>query len=148
MRVMGLDVGTKTVGVAVSDALGLTAQGLRVVRRKNLRSDVGELKRVIREHEVSRVIIGLPLNMDGSEGPRAEASREFGALLSEATGLPIDYWDERLSTVAAERMLIEGDVSRERRKQVIDQVAASIILQGWLDSQATATEAWDDEESP
>ena len=148
MRVMGLDVGTKTVGVAVSDALGLTAQGLRVVRRKNLRSDVGELKRVIREHEVSRVIIGLPLNMDGSEGPRAAASREFGALLSEATGLPIDYWDERLSTVAAERMLIEGDVSRERRKQVIDQVAASIILQGWLDSQATATEDWDDEESP
>ena len=148
MRVMGLDVGTKTVGVAVSDALGFTAQGLRVVRRKNLRSDVGELKRVIREYEVSRVVIGLPLNMDGSEGPRAEASREFGALLSEATGLPIDYWDERLSTVAAERMLIEGDVSRERRKQVIDQVAASIILQGWLDSKATATEDWDDEESP
>ena len=148
MRVMGLDVGTKTVGVAVSDALGMTAQGLRVVRRKNLRSDVGELKRVIREHEVSRVIIGLPLNMDGSEGVRAQASREFGALLAEATGLPIDYWDERLSTVAAERMLIEGDVSRERRKQVIDQVAASIILQGWLDSQSSATEPWDDEESP
>ena len=149
MRVMGLDVGTKTVGVAVSDALGMTAQGLRVVRRKNLRSDVGELKRVIREHEVSRVVVGLPLNMDGSEGPRATASREFGAMLAEATGLPIEYWDERLSTVAAERMLIEGDVSRERRKQVIDQVAASIILQGWLDAHSVAADdPWDDEESP
>lgn len=131
---MGLDVGTKTVGVAVSDELGLTAQSLTTVRRKNLKSDLAELKALIAEYEVTRVVIGLPLNMDGSEGPRAEASRVFAGVLGEATGLPMELWDERLSTVAATRILLEGDVSREKRKQVIDQVAAGIILQGWLDA--------------
>ncbi len=147
MRVMGLDVGTKTVGVAISDALGFTAQGIKVVRRKNLRSDLGELKRLAREFEVTRAVVGLPLNMDGSEGPRAQASREFAAQLEQALQLPVEFWDERLSTVAAERVLLEGDVSRENRKKVIDQVAASIILQGWLDAhQAPAEEEpWDDE---
>lgn len=147
MRVMGLDVGTKTVGVAISDALGFTAQGITVVRRKNLRSDLGELRRLVREYEVTRAVVGLPLNMDGSEGPRAQASREFATQLEQATQIEVEFWDERLSTVAAERVLIEGDVSRERRKKVIDQVAASIILQGWLDAHQKPVdeEPWDDE---
>ena len=138
MRVMGLDVGTKTVGVAISDALGLTAQGVTVVRRKGLKADLAALQALIAEYEVTRVVVGLPLNMDASEGPRAAASREFGAKLEQATGLPIEYWDERLTTVAAERTLLEADVSRARRKEVIDQVAASIILQGWLDARRPA----------
>ncbi|MCI0572554.1 MAG: Holliday junction resolvase RuvX [Myxococcaceae bacterium] len=136
MRAMGLDVGTKTVGVAISDALGLTAQGITVVRRRSLKADLAELQRLIAEHEVTRVVVGLPLNMDGSEGPRAVASRAFGAKVEDATGLPVEYWDERLTTVAAERALLEADVSRARRKEVIDQVAASLILQGWLDGRA------------
>jgi putative Holliday junction resolvase len=133
---MGLDVGTKTVGVAISDALGMTAQGITVVRRRSLKADLAQLQQLVAEYEVSRLVVGLPLNMDASEGPRAAASREFGARLADATGLPVEYWDERLSTVAAERALLEGDVSRARRKEVIDQVAASLILQGWLDAQA------------
>jgi putative holliday junction resolvase len=131
---MGLDVGTKTVGVAVSDLLGITAQGVTTVRRQNLKRDLKALTDLIAEHEVTRVVVGLPLNMDASEGPRALASRQFGELLEKECGLPIEYWDERLTTVAAERALLEGDVSREKRREVIDQVAASLILQGWLDA--------------
>lgn len=133
---MGLDVGTKTVGVAVSDALAMTAQGVTTVRRTNIRADLAELRRLIEEHEVTHVVIGLPLNMDGSEGPRAQASRAFGDALVKATGVSIEYQDERLTTVAAERALLEGDVSRKKRKQVIDQIAAQLILQGWLDARA------------
>lgn len=135
MRVMGLDVGTKTVGVAISDELSLTAQGLTTVRRTNLKADLAALRAIIQEHSVTRIVVGLPLNMDGSEGPRAESSRKLGEVLGEAAGLPVEYWDERLSTVAAERVLLEADVSRQKRKQVIDQMAAGIILQGWLDAQ-------------
>lgn len=148
MRVMGLDVGTKTVGVAVSDALGYTAQGITVVRRTHLRADLEALKRLVETHEVTRAVVGLPLNMDGSEGPRAEASRAFASRFEASIGVPVELWDERLSTVAAQRVLLEGDVSRAKRKQVVDQVAASIILQGWLDarpSQAPEEEPWDDE---
>jgi putative Holliday junction resolvase len=142
---MGLDVGTKTVGVAISDGLGLTAQGVTVVRRKTFKADLAALKRLVAEHEVSHLVVGLPLNMDGTEGPRAEASRAFGQSLAEATGLPVDYWDERLSTVAAERALLEADVSRARRREVIDQVAASLILQGWLDARRPPQEEeWDE----
>jgi putative Holliday junction resolvase len=135
MRAMGLDVGTKTVGVAVADELGLTAQPVTVVRRSNLKADLGELVRIARDREVDRFVIGLPLNMDGSEGPRAEATRKFGDALAKVSSLPIIYQDERLTTVAAERSLLEADVSRAKRREVIDQVAASIILQGWLDAQ-------------
>lgn len=135
MRAMGLDVGTKTVGVALSDELSLTAQGLTTVRRTNLKADLAALQAIIQEHSVTRIVVGLPLNMNGSEGPRAEASRKLGEVLGEASGLPVEYWDERLSTVAAERVLLEADVSRQKRKQVIDQLAAGIILQGWLDAQ-------------
>jgi putative Holliday junction resolvase len=107
---------------------------LTVVRRQTRRTDLAALAALAEAHEVHRVVVGLPLNMDGSEGPRAAASREFGRVLAETLHLPVEYWDERLSTVAAERVLIEADLSRARRKQVIDQVAAAYILQGWLDA--------------
>jgi putative Holliday junction resolvase len=146
MRTMGLDVGTKTVGVAVSDELGLTAQGVTTVRRTNLRTDLAELKKIIAERGVEHVVIGLPLNMDGSEGPRAQASREFGDQVVKATGLTVEYWDERLSTAAAQRVLLEADVSRQKRRQVVDQMAASIILQGWMDARRPALESDYDED--
>lgn len=135
MRVMGLDVGTKTIGVAVSDELGLTAQGVTTVRRVGPRKDVEALKQIVAERDVERIVVGLPLNLDGSEGHRAQACRRFGETVATETGLPTVFWDERLTTVAAERALLEADVSRAKRKQVIDQVAATLILQGWLDAQ-------------
>jgi len=135
MRAMGLDVGTKTVGVAVADELGFTAQPITVIRRSNLKADLSELIRLAQDREVDRFVIGLPLNMDGSEGPRALATRKFGDALAKASSLTIIYQDERLTTVAAERSLLEADVSRSKRREVIDQVAASLILQGWLDAQ-------------
>lgn len=135
MRCLGLDVGTKTVGVALSDELRLIAQSLTTIRRTNLRADLDALRTICRDQQVDRVIIGLPLNMNGTEGPRAEASRAFGDALTRALDLPVEYWDERLSTVAAERALLEADLSRRRRREVIDRVAASLILQGWLDAQ-------------
>lgn len=136
MRTMGLDVGTRTVGVAISDALGLTAQPIETVRRKSLRVDLEALGQLAREHEVHRVIVGLPLNMDGTEGPRALASRKFAETLGQALGLPVELWDERLTTAEAQRVLLAADVSRARRKEVVDTLAASIILQGWLDSRS------------
>ncbi len=135
MRVMGLDVGTKTIGVAVSDELGFTAQGVTTVRRVGPKKDIEALKVIADERQVELIVVGLPLNLDGSEGPRAKACRTFGEAVTAGTGLPAIYWDERLTTVAAERALLEGDVSRAKRKKVIDQVAATLILQGWLDAQ-------------
>jgi putative holliday junction resolvase len=135
MRTFGLDYGTKTIGVAVSDGLGLTAQAVTTVRRTSLKADLAELSRLVKEHEVTRIVLGLPLNMNGTEGPRAEASRRFADVLGQSLGLPVVLWDERLSTVAAQRTLLEADVRREKRREVIDQLAAQFILQGWLDSQ-------------
>jgi putative Holliday junction resolvase len=132
---MGLDVGTKTVGVAVADELGFTAQPITVVRRSNLKADLAELIRLAADRAVDRFVLGLPLNMDGTEGPRAQATRKFGDALAKASNLLVIYQDERLTTVAAERSLLEADVSRQKRREVIDQVAASLILQGWLDAQ-------------
>ena len=134
MRAMGLDVGTKTVGVAVADELGFTAQGITTVRRTGLKADLEALRKIATEYQVTHAVIGLPLNMDGSEGPRAQASRDFARQVEERLGLSTELWDKRLTTVAAERVLLEGDVSRQKRRQVIDQVAASLILQGWLDA--------------
>jgi putative Holliday junction resolvase len=142
MRTMGLDLGTKTIGVAVSDGLGLTAQGVTTVRRTSLKADLAALATLAKEHEVSRVVLGLPLNMDGSEGPRAEASRKFADTLGTTLGVPVELWDERLSTVAATRTLLEADVSRARRREVIDQVAAQFILQGWLDAHRPSDSAY------
>jgi putative holliday junction resolvase len=138
MRTFGLDYGTKTIGVAVSDGLGLTAQTVTTVRRASLKADLAELSRLVKEHEVTRIVLGLPLNMNGTEGPRAEASRKFAEVLGQALGLPVVLWDERLSTVAAQRTLLEADVRREKRREVIDQLAAQFILQGWLDAQRPA----------
>jgi putative Holliday junction resolvase len=139
MRTMGLDVGTRTVGIAMADELGLTAQALITLQRKNLKTDIGEIAKLIEKNNVTVVVIGLPLNMNGSEGPRAEASRNFGAALRKESDVLISYWDERLTTAEAERVLIAGNVSRERRKKVIDQLAACIILQSWLDAHRANT---------
>ena len=133
MRVIGLDVGTKTIGVAVSDAMGWTAQGVTTVRRTEPERDVDEIKRYIDEFGAEQVMIGLPLNMNGTEGPSVEMARQFGDQLAQAVSIPIIYRDERLSTMAAERYLLEGDVSRKKRKQVIDKMAAVFVLQGYLD---------------
>lgn len=145
MRAMGLDVGTKTVGIAVSDELGITAQAITTVLRTNLRADLDAIEGLARERGVDRLVVGLPLNMDGTEGPSAAAARKLGDAAGERTGLEVSYWDERLTTRAAQRALVEADVSRARRKKVIDQVAAALILQGWLDAQAHARgDDWSD----
>ena len=135
-RALGLDVGDKTVGLALSDPLGITAQGLPTLARKSTEADLEALAAICREREVAVLVVGLPLNMDGSEGPRAEVSRRFGEKLSARTGLPVEHWDERLSTVEAERVLLAADLSRKKRKKVIDKLAAQVILQAWMDAQA------------
>lgn len=129
----GLDLGTKTIGIAVSDGLRQVATPLLVIRRKKFTLDAAELMKVVSERGLVGLILGLPRNMDGSEGPRAQSTRAFARNLTGLTDLPIGYWDERLSTVAAERALLEADTSRKRRAEVIDQVAAGYILQGALD---------------
>lgn len=138
MRIMGLDVGSKTIGVAVSDAMGWTAQGLETIKINEAQNDFGikRLKQIIKEHDVSEIVIGLPKNMNGTIGPRAEASKAFGELAERKFALPVHYWDERLTTMAAERVLLEADVSRSKRKKVIDKMAAVMILQGYLDRQS------------
>lgn len=130
---MGLDVGERTLGVALSDELGLTAQGLTVIRRSDPAGDLDRIAALVERHEVGSVVVGLPLNMDGSIGPQAERVLAFAAVLRERLGLPVHTWDERWTTRAAERLLIEGDVSRRRRRQTVDKMAAAIILQGYLD---------------
>lgn len=142
---MGLDVGTKTVGVAIADELGMTAQPITTVRRTNMKADLEALRQLVQEYGVTHAVIGLPLNMDGSEGPRAEASRAFAAVLERSLGVTVELWDERLTTVSAQRVLLEADLSREKRKKVVDTVAASIILQGWLDAQAFKRQRSDEE---
>lgn len=132
-------MGTKTIGVAVSDELGITAQPVTTIRRTSLRADLTELRRLAEHHGVEHAVLGLPLNMNGSEGPSAADARRIGEAVTRALGIPVEYWDERLTTVAANRALIEAHVSRARRRAVVDQVAAALILQGWLDArQGTA----------
>lgn len=133
MRIMALDVGDRTIGVAVSDALRLTAQGLETIKRTSHEKELARLKELIEAHEVSRIVVGLPKNMDGSMGERVEKTRAFVEKMQSEISLPVDYWDERLTTVMATRSLIEADVSRKKRKQVIDKMAAVCILQGYLD---------------
>ena len=130
---MGLDFGEKTIGVAVSDRLGGVATPLETVRRKKFTLDSGRLLEIIAGRELGGIILGLPRNMDGTEGPRCQSTRAFARNLSRLTDVPIGFWDERLSTVAAERALLEADTSRRRRAEVIDHVAAGYILQGVLD---------------
>ena len=134
MRIMGLDFGDKRIGVAVSDPTGLIAQGLEVLERgKSLKADLLRVRDLAEKNEVETIVIGLPRNMDGSLGPQAEKVRMFGQKLAGLLDLPVKYWDERLTTMAAEKLLIQADVSRARRRKVIDKMAASLILQGYLD---------------
>ncbi|MDF2546519.1 Holliday junction resolvase RuvX [Anaerosolibacter sp.] len=138
MRIMGLDVGDKTIGIAVSDALGWTAQGVETIRRTNIKADLRRLEELVKEKEVHKMIVGLPKNMNGTLGPQGEKVLEFVERLKKRFNtLEIILWDERLTTVAAERTLISADVRREKRKQVIDMVAATYILQGYLDGHNT-----------
>jgi putative holliday junction resolvase len=136
MRIMGLDVGTKTVGVAISDALGWTAQGIETIKINEELSEFGieRIKVLVKEYAVTEFVVGYPKNMNNTIGPRGIASENYKSLLEETFNLPVKLWDERLTTMAAERMLIEADVSRKKRKQVIDKMAAVMILQGYLDS--------------
>jgi len=138
VRILGLDVGSKTVGVAVSDLMGWTAQGVEIIPINEAVGQFGfeRLKELITIYEVDKIVIGLPKNMNNSIGPRAEASLTYGRMVEETFGLPVDFVDERLTTVQAEKMLInEGNVSRKKRKKVIDKLAAVILLQNYLDSQ-------------
>ena len=141
MRILGLDFGSRTVGVAVSDGLLLTAQGVETIERKDenkLRKTCARIEELVKEYEVSTIVLGLPKNMNNTEGERVEKTKEFGAMLERRTGIPVVYWDERLTTVAAEQVLIESGVRRENRKAVIDKVAACLILQGYLDRMSIA----------
>lgn len=131
--IAGLDLGDKTIGVALSDLRRSVATPIEVIRREKFTIDAGKLLTLLTERQVAGIVLGLPLNMDGSEGPRVQSTRAFARNLEKLTELPMTFWDERLSTVAAERALLEADTSRKRRKEVIDQVAAGYILQGALD---------------
>ncbi len=132
-RVIGIDVGSKTLGLSLSDTTRKIASALVTLRRSKLAADLGRLLELAAEHGVGGFVVGLPLNMDGTEGPRAQATRAFVRNLAKLTALPILCWDERLSTAAAERVLLEADASRRRRAAVVDKVAATVILQGALD---------------
>ena len=137
MRVLGLDYGSKTVGVAVSDPLGLTAQRVETIWRKQenkLRRTLARIEELVKEYQAERIVIGLPRNMNYAMGERAEKSLEFGEMVEKRTGLPVIMWDERLTTREAERALMEAGVRRENRKDYLDSVAAVLILQGYLDS--------------
>jgi putative holliday junction resolvase len=136
MRIMGLDVGSKTVGIAISDELGWTAQGLKTLKIDEEKNKFGfdEIGQLIKEYGISQVVIGLPKNMNGSIGPRGEASKRYAEEIENQFSVSTILWDERLTTMAAERVLLEADVSRKKRKKVIDKMAASMILQGYLDS--------------
>ena len=136
MRILGLDFGSRTVGVAVSDGLLLTAQGVETIERKDenkLRQTAARIEALVKEYEVTTIVMGLPKNMNNTEGERVEKTKAFGEMLERRTGLPVVYWDERLTTVAAEQVLMESGVRRENRKAVIDKIAACFILQGYLD---------------
>ena len=133
MRIMGLDFGSKTVGVAVSDPLGITAQGLEIIRRKEenkLRQTYARIEELIVEYQVEEIVLGLPRNMNATEGERAGLTREFREGLERRTGLPVTLWDERLTTVAADKAMMEAGIRREHRRDYVDMIAASLILQG------------------
>ncbi|WP_284139679.1 MULTISPECIES: Holliday junction resolvase RuvX [unclassified Virgibacillus] len=137
MKLVGLDVGSKTIGVAVSDELGWTAQGLTTIHwnEEDIQSADLALQKIIMEHRIGKAVIGLPKNMNGTIGERGEASQRFAKHVEQVHGIPTELWDERLTTMAAERVLLAADVSRKKRKKVIDKMAAMMILQGFLDHQ-------------
>ncbi|HDI11737.1 MAG TPA: Holliday junction resolvase RuvX [Candidatus Acetothermia bacterium] len=134
MRVMGLDVGEKRIGIALSDETGTIAQGKGIYRRRTLEEDTKHLAEKVQEWGVVRIVVGLPLNMDGTEGKQARTVREFARALGEAAGIPVELWDERLTSAEAERVLLEADLSRRKRRRMRDELAAVLILQSWLDA--------------
>ena len=137
MRVMGLDYGSKTVGVAISDPLGITAQGIETIERKEenkLRKTLARIEELVKEYEVEKIVLGFPKNMNNTIGERAEKSLDFQAMLERRIGIQVIMWDERLTTIEAERTLMESNVRRENRKKYVDKIAAVFILQGYLDS--------------
>jgi len=134
-RALGIDYGDVRIGIAVSDLMGWTAQGVETITRKNEEADLARIGELIRDYSVDRIVLGFPKNMNNTIGPRGELSIQFAETLKERFGLPVILQDERLSTTAAERMLVSADVSRKKRKGVIDKMAAAIILQNYLDSQ-------------
>jgi len=133
-RVLGLDVGSKRIGLAISDLLGITAQGLDTIHRQNKRLDFEQLEKVIREYEVTEIVVGYPLRMSGTEGIQAEKMQRFAEELRQRCQLPVHLWDERLSSAQANRLLRETEMSIKRRGQVVDQIAAVLILQSWMDA--------------
>lgn len=136
MRIMGLDFGSKTVGVAVSDSMLMTAQGVEIIRRKEenkLRQTLARIEELIAEYEVEEIVLGLPKNMNATEGERVQLTMEFKEKLERRTGLPVRMWDERLTTVAADKAMMEAGIRRENRKDYVDMIAAVLILQGYLD---------------
>lgn len=132
MRIMGLDIGTHTIGVAISDELGITAQGLKTVKRRSMEEDFKEIRTIIEHFKISKIVVGLPKNMDGTLGKQAGVVFQWIKDLKDRIQLPVVTWDERLSTVGASKVLLEADLSRRKRKKVIDKVAAVLILQGYL----------------
>lgn len=133
MRILGLDVGSKTIGVAVSDPLGWTAQGITTIRRVKKEQDIEEIHKICKEYGVERIVIGLPKNMNNTIGEAGERVLALAELIKEKTNLHIEMWDERLTTVAAHRAMLEADLSRSKRKKIVDKIAAIYILQGYLD---------------
>ena len=134
MRIIGLDIGDRTIGVAICDPLGLTAQGITTIKRKSEVLDIEEISKICKEYNVESIVSGLPKNMNGTVGPQGEKVQKFCEKLKETLNLPIKMWDERLTTVAANRAMLEGDLSRTKRKKIVDKIAATFILQGYLDS--------------
>ncbi len=133
MRLLGLDIGERRIGIAVSDELGMTAQGVNTLFRSNLQDDISRLAQIVREWSANKIVVGLPRNMNGTYGPQTQKVKDFIEGLTAEIPVEVIYWDERLTTVAAERTLLEGNVSRKKRKNVIDKLAAVMILQGYLD---------------
>ena len=136
-RILGLDVGSKTIGLAVSDPLGITAQGLETIRRQNKRRDLERLEQVIREYEVAEIVLGYPLRLSGAEGVQGEKMRQFAEQLRQRFQLPVHLWDERLTSAEANRLLRQSEMSIRRRGEVVDRLAAVLILQSWMDARGS-----------
>ena len=134
MRTMGLDIGTHTIGIAISDELGITAQGLKTLKRKSMEEDLKEIATIVHQFEIDKIVVGLPKNMNGTLGTQAEIVLKWIKILTDKISVPVETWDERLSTVGASKVLLEADLSRRKRKKVIDKLAAVLILQGYLDN--------------
>lgn len=133
MRILGLDVGSKTIGVAISDPLGWTAQGITTIKRTKKEQDIEEIRKICKEYSVESIVVGLPKNMNGTIGDSGEKVIEFSEKIKEVLGLKVEMWDERLTTVAAHKAMLEADLSRAKRKKIVDKIAAIYILQGYLD---------------